>query len=271
MVFSNIRNFIPSDIPEIYRIQQEYKQVYPGFQIMPSEIYNSPAFQEGQNVFCVLHPNGQVLAYAAIYPVYATGNNAKPHIFWAEIKASPLVGNLPFIKDSLLKSLLERSETLKDKAPEHPAELNFQVLPEETECITFLQERHALHKESIYTMHRDLGLPVAKIDPPQGIRIQPWKMESTAELAAYVQARNEAFPESPLQLDEWVYFMQSEQWASGSNIAAFEGQQLAACMTVYPDLADRADVGYSEYIFTRPAWRGRRIALPLINSGLSWD
>ena len=103
MALSNIRNFIPSDIPEIYRIQQEYKQVYPGYKIIPPEIYNSPAFQEGKNVFCVTHPNGQVLAYAVIYPVYASGNNAKPHIFWAEMKASPLVGNLTFHKRFFIK------------------------------------------------------------------------------------------------------------------------------------------------------------------------
>jgi RimJ/RimL family protein N-acetyltransferase len=270
MTLSTVRNFISADIPEIYRIQQEYKQVYPGFQIMPPQVYASPAFQEGQNVFCVIHPNGQVLGYAAIYPIYATGNNSKPHIFWAEMKASPLVNNLGFIKDSLLNSLLERSAILKNNAPERPAVVNFQLLPEEIECIAFLQDRQALHKESIYTMQRDLDSPIAQIAAPPGIIIRPWKMESIAEQAAYVQARNEAFPDTPIQLDEWVYFMQSQQWASGTNIAAFDGDQLAACMTVYPDNFDQAQVGYSEYIFTRPAWRGHRIALPLISSGLSY-
>src|SRR5665648_152345 len=101
MTFSTIRNFALSDIAEINRIQLEYEQVYPGFQIMPSGVYASAAFQEGQNVFCATHPNGQVLAYAAIYPIFAAENSSKAHIFWAELKVSPLVNNLVFIKDSL--------------------------------------------------------------------------------------------------------------------------------------------------------------------------
>jgi len=166
--------------------------------------------------------------------------------------------------------LLERAAILKNNKPGHGVEMKFQLLPEEIESIIHLSEKNALHKESIYTMQRNLSNPIAQIDAPPGITIRPWKMEGTVELAAYIQARNEAFPEAPIQLDEWVYFMQSEQWANGSNIAAFDGEQLAACMTVYPDNTDQPDVGFSEYIFTRPAWRGRRIALPLICHGLSY-
>lgn len=270
MIISSVRNFILSDIEQINRIQQEYKQVYPGFQVMPSEVYASAAFEEGQNVFCATHPNGQVLAYAAIFPIFAAGQSPKAHIFWAELKVSPLVNNLDFIKDSLFNSLLERAAILKNNKPGHGVEMNFQLLPEEIESISYLTDKNALHKESIYTMQRDLSNPIAQIDAPVGIIVRPWKMKGTAELAAYVQARNEAFPEAPIQLDEWVYFMQSEQWARGSNIAAFDGEQLAACMTVYPDNTDLPDIGFSEYIFTRPAWRGRRIALPLICHGLSY-
>ena len=270
MIVSTIRKFNSSDIAQINRIQQEYKQVYPGFQAVPSEVYASAAFQEGQNVLCAIHPNGQVLAYAAIYPIYAAENSSKAHIFWAELKVSPLISNLVFIKDSLFNSLLERAAILKSNIPGHDVLMNFQLLPEEIESITYLTNKNALLKESIYTMQRDLSSPIAQIDAPAGIDIRPWKMEGTAELAAYVQARNEAFPEAPIQLDEWVYFMQSEQWANGSNIAAFDGEQLAACMTVYPDTSDQPGIGFSEYIFTRPAWRGRRIALPLICRGLSY-
>ena len=98
-------------------------------------------------------------------------------------------------------------------------------------------------------MERSLKKPIPKIAPPAGIRIQPWKMESTPEQATYVQARNESFPDAPIRLDEWIYFMQSTQWALGTNIAAFDGEQLAGCMTVFWNEVVDPHGGYERIYF----------------------
>src|SRR5690242_21305721 len=56
--------------------------------------------------------------------------------------------------------------------------------------------------------------------PPAGITIGCWKMEQEAGQRAYIAARNECFPETPMLLGDWQHFMQSSMWASGTTIAA---------------------------------------------------
>jgi ribosomal protein S18 acetylase RimI-like enzyme len=97
-------------------------------------------------------------------------------------------------------------------------------------------------------------------------------MESLAEQEAYVQARNEAFSDQILTLKDWQYFMASKQWAAGTMLAAFEGENLTGCALAYWDEAQNQSsgqmIGFTEYIFVRPAWRHKRVARSLISAAL---
>jgi ribosomal protein S18 acetylase RimI-like enzyme len=268
MITFQVRNFSQSDIPAIMQLQKDYAQKFPGAKIVPADVYGSPSFQQGEDVFCLFHPNGQLLAYAVVFPVFASNNNNSPHVMWAEVKTSPFIGEFKMIKDELFDHLLKRIKILIKDRGKHPVEITFQYLPIEDPSIQYVISKGAKLESNIYEMECSLKKPIPKIAPPAGICIQPWKMESTPEQAAYVKARNESFPDAPIRLDDWIYFMQSTQWALGSNIAAFEGEQLAGCMTVFWNEVVDPSVGMSEYIFVRPAWRGRKIAPAMISEGL---
>ena len=99
-------------------------------------------------------------------------------------------------------------------------------------------------------------------------------MESPAEQESYVQARNEAFPEQQIKLEDWQYFMTSPQWASGSMLAAFEGNTLTGCALAFWDQAQNersgVKIGFTEYIFVRPGWRRKRLAPSLLSSALEF-
>jgi len=62
----SIRNITPGDIPSVLALQQKYERAFPGGQIILSEVYLSPAFHNGLDVFCALDGN-QLLAYAPVY------------------------------------------------------------------------------------------------------------------------------------------------------------------------------------------------------------
>jgi len=268
MITFQVRNFSQADIPSIMQLQKDYVQKFPGAKIVPAEVYGSPSFHHGEDVFCLFHPNGQLLAYAVVFPVFASSNNNSPHVMWAEVKTSPFIGEFKMIKDELFDHLLKRIKVLVRDRGKHPVEISFQYLPIEDPSIQYVISKGAKLESNIYEMERSLKKPIPKIEPPAGIRIQPWKMESTPEQAAYVKARNESFPDAPIRLDDWIYFMQSTQWALGTNIAAFDGEQLAGCMTVFWNEVVDPLVGMSEYIFVRPAWRGKKIAPAMISEGL---
>ena len=52
-----IRKFAAEDIPQVMALQQAYQQVYPQATVIPGEVYLSPGFAEGENIFCNFHLN----------------------------------------------------------------------------------------------------------------------------------------------------------------------------------------------------------------------
>jgi ribosomal protein S18 acetylase RimI-like enzyme len=97
-------------------------------------------------------------------------------------------------------------------------------------------------------------------------------MESEAEQQIYVDVRNVCFPEAPTQLSEWQFFMQSPEWSVGTTFAAFHDEQLVGNVAVFWNEAENQQtgrkIGYTEYIFVHPNWRGKNIARELITRGL---
>jgi ribosomal protein S18 acetylase RimI-like enzyme len=87
-----------------------------------------------------------------------------------------------------------------------------------------------------------------------------------------VRARSECFPEAPIEIEEWQYFMKSPYWSVGTTFAAFDGSELVGNVAVFWNEAENQSIGkkigFTEYIFVRPRWRGKNIARRLINAGL---
>jgi ribosomal protein S18 acetylase RimI-like enzyme len=150
--------------------------------------------------------------------------------------------------------------------------LTFQYFPSETASIEYVTSKGCRHTESVFAMRRDLSMEIPPPTPLDGIDICSWRMESEVEQQMYVQARNECFPEAPVALEDWQYFMRSPYWAVGTKLAAFEANKLVGNVALFWDEAENQKaarkIGFTEYIFVRPAWRGKNIARSLINAGL---
>ena len=261
------------DIASVLELQKAHAEVYPDARVIPGDLYLSPGFGNGQNVFCAFHENGRIAGYAPLYSVLMRDQSNLPHTFWTEIKVHPADEQGSEIKDQLFERLLVRTRELARGFPGHPIHLTFQYFPSETASIDYVTSKGCRHTESVFTMRRDLSLEVQSLPPLQeDIIIRPWRMESQAEQQAYVTARNECFPEAPVELGEWQYFMQSPQWSVGTTIAAFHDDQLVGNTAVFWDEAGNQKsgrkIGYTEYIFVLPAWRGKNLARRMINAGL---
>lgn len=267
-----IRPLTPLDLPSIAELQKIYSRAYPDAPVIPGEVYLSPGFENGQNVFCAFDENGSLLGYAPLYPVLIREPSSFPHTIWAEIKVPLEEDAAREIKDELFEHLLVRSRELARDFPGHPIRLTFEYLPSETSSIDYVTTRGCRHTESIFIMRRRLSEEISSLPAPEGVRIRPWRMESQPEQQAYVAARNECFPDAPIELGEWQYFMQSPQWSVGTTFAAFYGDQLVGNVAVYWDETENQKsgrkIGFTEYIFVLPAWRGKNIARRLITAGL---
>jgi ribosomal protein S18 acetylase RimI-like enzyme len=268
-----IQSFTSSQIDAVAELQSAYTANYPEAPVIPAEHYLSPAFEGGQNVFCALDLSGKLLGYAPLYPVLIGDGSPLPHTLWAEVKIHPSCEAPKEIKDRLFEQLLLRAREVTAPFPGHPAHMTFQYYLSEVPSIDYVLSKGCQYTESVFTMRRDLSRQIPPVAPVEEIRICPWRMESESEQQMYVQARNECFPEAPLQLRDWQYFMQSPYWSVGTTLAAFDGDQLVGNIALFWDEAENQKsgkkIGFTEYIFVRPGWRGQNIARSLINAGLA--
>jgi ribosomal protein S18 acetylase RimI-like enzyme len=273
-----IRNLTPLDLPRVEALQQEYAKVYPGAPVVPSGLYLSPAFHEGQDVFCALTGEGgeeRLVAYAPVYvQIVEDGPAHLPNRVWTEVKARPDLEDAEPVKEQLLELVMKHAQDLLQHHPGREARVLFDYRANEVPAINFIVARGFTFKECVFYMYRDLNAPFPAALPPQGIEIFRWKMESEPEQQAYVAARNECFPEAPVKLDEWQYYMRSPQWSVGAMIAAVSGQELVGAVNVYWNEEENQQigrkVGFTEDIFVRQPWRGKGIARAAIVEALRY-
>lgn len=271
---ANIRRLTPADLPEIMRLQTAYAAEHPGVPVIPGELYLSPGFEGGRNVFCAFDEAGQLVGYAPVFPVLAPGGVNAPYKIWAEIRAEPKIEEPLAVRDRLWEAVIDRAQELAAAAPAHPSRLVFQYYPIETTSIAYVVAKGCQYTESIYQMTRALSEAIPAGPALPGLEVRRWRMETEAEQRAYVQAHNEAFPDAPLALGDWQYFMQSPQWATGGSIAAFAGDEVVGSVTVYSDTGENqpqgSRIGFTEHIFVLSHWRGRGVARRLILQGLNY-
>lgn len=265
-----IRQMTLNDVAAVSAIKQKYAQAYPEAQVVPCELYLSPAFHAGQDVFCA-YDGARLLAYAPLYLQLVEDDRSKfPTVAWVEIQADPELPDPWDVKDALYHYILSRAWELTNRLPDRPLRMSFQYRPSESSAIDYVQSKGFVFTESLYSMERKLAFPIPNPPVTAGINLRHHKMESESEQVDYVTARNECFPEAPISLGEWQYFLSSPFWAAGTTIAAFDDETLVGNVAVFWNDEEEVKVGYTEYIFVRPAWRGRGIAQAMIVEGMRY-
>jgi ribosomal protein S18 acetylase RimI-like enzyme len=269
----NIRNFIPADIGQITALQKAYQRTYPHAPVIPGEVYLSPGYESGRNIFCVFDEKGILQGYAPVFPVLTEAPNL-PHTVWTEVKALPGADQLEEVKDLLYERVLARAQEATAAVPGHATHLTFQYHPSETASIDYVTSRDCVHTENVYRLKRNLLGDLPVIPTPESIQVRRWQLDSEPELQAYVRARNEAFPEAPVTLEDWRGFMASPAWKDGTTITAFDNGEVVGGVSAYWDetLSQMAGcrAGYTEYIFVRSRWQRRGIAAYLITQAMEY-
>jgi ribosomal protein S18 acetylase RimI-like enzyme len=179
------------------------------------------------------------------------------------------------MKEALFDQVINRTREIQQAHPKNKCQLTFQYHPTEIASIKFVQSHGCAHTESVFRLLRDLSKELKDApQPPNNIEVRPWKIESEADLQAYVRARNDAFPEAPITTADWQAFLNSDSNKEGTTITAFDGQEICGCVTAYWDeaISQRVGqkIGFTEYIFVREKWRKQGIAAFMITQAMKY-
>lgn len=245
--------FTEADILRLSELFKRYREVNPCRPQTDGHIYLSPAFEHGQYVLCADSADGRLAACAALYP--------QGDLTWANILIDPAPSQEPWaLRGSLFNWLVNLAQQLGH------SRLAFQRYPDETDSAAFLQSKGAKLAYNIYNLERPLDLPIRSIDAPEGFEICPLRMQNEAEQRIYLSAYNECFPEAPLTLEAWQYLVYSPWWAQGVCMTGQTKGHLAGSVAVFWEPGSLS--GYTEYVFTRPEFRGRGLARALLAESL---
>jgi ribosomal protein S18 acetylase RimI-like enzyme len=274
MIEHQFRNFSYNDVAQVMDLQLAYARSYPNALVIPGEAYLSPGFHGGEDVLCLFDLNGQLLGYAPLFTNLILEANDTPHTVWAEVKVNPGCESPTLLKDLLFEKAVSRAREITREAPEHKTRMIFQYDVTETQSIAYVQSKGSRYAESVFQMRRLLAQEIPLIPQPTGVTVRQWRMDTDAEQREYIRARNEAFPEAPIALEEWQYFLQSPNWEVGNMITAFDGTQVVGSVAVYWDEEENRrfgrKAGHTEYIFVCQGWRKQGIAAYIICEALKY-
>jgi ribosomal protein S18 acetylase RimI-like enzyme len=269
-----IRNFKPEDVAQISRLDKKYCNAFPDSSPVQAELYLSPEFEDGKDVFCAFDEQGTLVGYAPVYAALAEEGSGYPNTLWVEIKVDPEFQDKKPLRDLLFDKMMARSLEIGNNAPVKNTKISCCHFTTETESIDYVLSKGFELCEGIYNMTRELSEPIIEAAVPEGLEIVEWRMETREERAKYIDAYNIAFPERPWNVEGLEHFMKSDMWVGGTAITAFDGNDIAGSIMLYWKTDAEAEYGkkqaFSENIFVMPQWRRKGAASCLISKGLSY-
>jgi ribosomal protein S18 acetylase RimI-like enzyme len=268
---ATIRNYRSADAPRLAQIQARCLATCPDTGRFPPAFWDGPSFENGQNIFCAVDQQDELLGYAAISPSYIS-RHLDARVLWLDLRADPGRADASAIKDVLFERALARAHEIASQRPEEKAAFSATYFAEGQASIEYLRGNGFVHYQSCYTLRRDLAEPVPDLPVPAGVEVRPWRMETEVEQRAYLEAYDAAFGDEGKNLEDLQHFMRSEHWSVGTTFTAFAAPQNAGGRVVgsvaiwYQPGSKLA--GKTEAVFVIPEWRRRGIARYLLKEGM---
>jgi GNAT superfamily N-acetyltransferase len=251
-------------------LQKRCLDLCPDTSLFPEGFYYSPGFDKGKNILCAVDDKGAHVGHAMVCLGHIH-RRLGTRMLWMDLRVDPTLENNDFgtgwaLRDQLLARITARARELAANL-DTPTMLYATYFTRGEASAEYLKSRGFEPFERIIQMRRDLGRPIPSLEPPVGVEVRPWRMETEVEQRRYLDAHDAAFANEGKRLEELRHFMRSSVWAGGTTITAFDGDRVVGSVMAFfnPDLSRNPErVGATEYVFVRPEWRRRGIARYLL-------
>jgi len=249
------RNYIKEDEDAVVKLQEKFKEKHPEYWIRSGTVYSEhPAFEQGKNILCGFNEEGDLVAYAPIFPTLAADKEGAPHHFWMDILYNPFDPGYPEIKDQLFRGVIERANVLKAQYDGHPCILTTLQMMHHQDSMAFYDSKGFRETTRLLTMRKKLKetLPVRKNGGNYIVR--PYKLDDQAMIENYLRADRAANPTNPLSREKLLWNLDNP-WKGGKGYGIFDysGNLVASVMTYSLEKG----VYMTEEIFVTPPHQGK--------------
>jgi ribosomal protein S18 acetylase RimI-like enzyme len=265
-----IRNFAPGDERRMAEVQARCVAACPDTGRFPPNFWLGPGFENGQNIFCAVNGQDDLLGYAAITPAYIS-RHLKARTLWLDLRADPQHARASAIKEVLFGWVFSWGRELARRWPGERVALSATYFGAGQASIEYLKGKGFGQYQTCLYMRRDLAEPMPwreSLTVPEGVEVRAWRMETEEEQRAYLAAYDLAFGDEGKNLEDLQHFMKSEHWSVGTTFTAFSGQQIVGSVAIWYQPGSRW-AGKTEAVFVVPEWRRRGIARYLLGEAIS--
>ena len=266
------QNYNRRDLPKLVEFHKNYLKKYPDAKLNDPEFYTyHPAFEDGENLFCVLNSARQMVGFAPLFPVVTIDDNSVigPHDIWTVILAKPDLETADDIRGLLLRGVIEKVKKLKAVYGLSKVRLAADMMVSQEADIEYLVLKGFKPFEQVYVMGRQTIQLIPVISVPMEITLRPLKIVSEEEQMTYREVFNTCFPENPKTEEALRFFLESPLWQTGAVIGAYSpSDELVGSILVYLD--EQRGCGVTDDVMVLPDWRGKNIAKRLIGEGLRY-
>jgi ribosomal protein S18 acetylase RimI-like enzyme len=261
-----IRNYVPADAPHVAEVQERCVAVCPDTGRFPASFWNGPGFEDGENIFCAVDDQEQLLGYAALSPSHVSPH-LEARVLWMDLRVDPARQDAGALKELLYWRVYVRAHEIARRVAGERVALSATYFSTGQASIDYLKDKGFSHYQTCHALRRDLEEPVPELPLPQGVEVRAWRMDAEAEQRAYLEAYEAAFQNESKPLQELQHFMQSEQWSVGTTFTAFAGERVVGSVAAWYKPGSRAG-GKTEAVFVVPEWRRRGLARYLLRESV---
>lgn len=123
----------------------------------------------------------------------------------------------------------------------------------------FIQQKGFCHRESLYTMQRDLNDSIPDLQLSEDLQLTHWTMESSQEENEYLELEADIWPDDPLGLERLSQYKQNPLWTA---MVVREADTIVGSLMAWRE----GDQGLIENVFVRE----RRIAKYMLTQALNY-
>ena len=153
-----IRNFAPGDERRMVQVQARCVAVCPDTGRFPPNFWLGPGFEKGQNIFCAVNGQDELLGYAAITPAYVS-RHLKARTLWLDLRADPQQARASAIKEALFGRVSSRARELARRWPGERVALSATYFGTGQASIDYLKGKGFEQYQTCLYMRRDLAEP----------------------------------------------------------------------------------------------------------------